>query len=63
MGTRSDFLCGTGSAAERRRVEVRRVDECETLDDVFRHCLPAFGGAYVGAVRDLDPPAMTFAYC
>lgn len=33
-------------SASRRRVEVRRVDECETLDEVFRHCLPAFGGAY-----------------
>ncbi len=34
----------------RRRVEVRRVDECETLDDVFLHCLPAFGGAYLRRV-------------
>jgi deoxyhypusine synthase len=51
MGTRSDFLCGTGvSAGERRRVEVRRVDQCETLDDLFRHCLPAFGGAYLRRV-------------
>ena len=31
----------------RRTVRVRRVDECETLDDVFLHCLPAFGGAYL----------------
>ena len=31
----------------RRPVEVRRVDECATLDDVFTHCLPAFGGAYL----------------
>jgi len=29
----------------RRYVRVRRVDECETLDEVFTHCLPAFGGA------------------
>jgi len=28
-------------------VRVRRVDECQTLDDIFRHCLPAFGGAYL----------------
>ena len=34
-------------AAPRRKVVVKRVDECETLDDVFRHCLPAFGGAYL----------------
>ena len=31
----------------RRAVKVRRVDECETLDDIFRHCLPAFGGAFL----------------
>jgi deoxyhypusine synthase len=30
---------------QRRRVEVRRVDECGTLDELFTHCLPAFGGA------------------
>jgi deoxyhypusine synthase len=35
------------NGAPRRRVEVRRVDQCETLDDLFRHCLPAFGGAYL----------------
>lgn len=32
---------------ERRRVKVRRVDQCRTLDEVFNHCLPAFGGAYL----------------
>ncbi len=31
----------------RKPVEVRRVDECKTLDDLFRHCLPAFGGAFL----------------
>jgi len=30
-----------------RRVHVRRVDECDTLDDLFRHCFPAFGGAFL----------------
>lgn len=29
----------------RPRVEVWPVDQCETLDDLFTHCLPAFGGA------------------
>ena len=24
---------------------MRRVDECNTLDELFQHCLPAFGGA------------------
>jgi deoxyhypusine synthase len=33
--------------AQRRYVRVRRVDECETLDELFTHCLPAFGGAYL----------------
>ncbi|HVO97478.1 MAG TPA: deoxyhypusine synthase family protein [Bryobacteraceae bacterium] len=31
----------------RRRVTVRRVDQCDTLDDLFTHCLPAFGGAFL----------------
>ena len=31
----------------RRTVQVRRVDECSTLDELFRHCLPAFGGAFL----------------
>jgi deoxyhypusine synthase len=25
---------------------VRRVDECDSVDEILRHCLPAFGGAY-----------------
>ncbi len=32
---------------KRRRVEVRRVDECDTLHDLFTHCFPAFGGAFL----------------
>ncbi|MEO8027704.1 MAG: deoxyhypusine synthase family protein [Bryobacteraceae bacterium] len=31
----------------KRRVHVRRVDEVQTLDELFLHCLPAFGGAYL----------------
>ena len=31
----------------RRWVRVRRVDECSSLGDLFTHCLPAFGGAYL----------------
>src|SRR5579884_489281 len=38
---------GGSAHAARRVVRVRRVDECETLDEVFRYCLPAFGGAYL----------------
>ena len=33
--------------ARRPVVRTRRVDEAETLDELFRHCLPAFGGAYL----------------
>lgn len=33
--------------AGRRWVRTRRVDECSSLDEVFRHCLPAFGGAHL----------------
>jgi deoxyhypusine synthase len=29
------------------RVRVRRVDEVETLDELFTHCFPAFGGAFL----------------
>lgn len=27
-------------------LRTKRVDECETLDEIFLNCLPAFGGAY-----------------
>jgi deoxyhypusine synthase len=32
---------------DRRPVRVRRVDEVNSLDELFRYCLPAFGGAYL----------------
>jgi len=52
MDPREHFRHGHHGAPPpgRRTVEVRRVDECETLDDVFLHCLPAFGGAYLRRV-------------
>ncbi len=28
-------------------VRVKRVDECNTLDELLRHCFPAFGGAFL----------------
>src|SRR3989442_3802538 len=34
-------------AHSRRRVELRRVDECDTLHDLIVHCFPAFGGAFL----------------
>ena len=33
--------------SSRRTVRVRPVDQCVSLDEIFRHCLPAFGGAYL----------------
>jgi deoxyhypusine synthase len=43
------------SHSSRRYVRVRRVDECSTLDELFTHCLPAFGGAYLRRIyRILD---------
>lgn len=39
--------------SRRRRVDVKRVDECGTLDEIFTSCLPAFGGAYVRRVYKL----------
>src|SRR6476620_12152840 len=35
------------SMDDRRQVRVRRVDEVETLDELFTHCCPAFGGAFL----------------
>jgi deoxyhypusine synthase len=32
------------------QVKVRRVDECESLHDLFLHCFPAFGGAFLRRV-------------
>lgn len=37
----------------RRWVRVRRVDECQTLDELFLHCLPAFGGAYLRRIYQI----------
>jgi deoxyhypusine synthase len=55
--TTSQYPCGGEAArssqpsgAARRPVHVRRVDECETLDELFLHCLPAFGGAFLRRV-------------
>ncbi len=35
------------SSNAERRVHVRRVDECDTVDELIRHCFPAFGGAFL----------------
>ncbi len=40
-------------APARRWVRVRRVDECGSLDELFTHCLPAFGGAYLRRIYQI----------
>jgi deoxyhypusine synthase len=39
--------------APRKHVRVRRVDECVTLGELFDHCLPAFGGAYLRRIYQI----------
>jgi deoxyhypusine synthase len=40
----------SGRGNPNARVEVRRVDRCDTLDELFRHCFPAFGGGFLRRV-------------
>lgn len=37
----------------RRQVRTRRVDECGSLDELIRHCFPAFGGAYLRRIYEI----------
>jgi deoxyhypusine synthase len=37
----------------RRTVRTRRVDECESLAEIFEHCLPAFGGGFARRIFSL----------
>ena len=37
----------------RRRVDVRRVDECGTLHELITHCFPAFGGAFLRRIYSI----------
>src|ERR1041384_936811 len=39
--------------SHRRYVHVRRVDECSTMAELFTHCLPAFGGAYLRRIYQI----------
>jgi len=43
----------TTNAPHRRYVRVRRVDECESLHDLFCHSLPAFGGAFLRRIYQI----------
>src|SRR5215472_2705335 len=40
-------------AVERRYVRTRRVDQCGSLHELFTHCLPAFGGAYLRRIYQI----------
>jgi deoxyhypusine synthase len=40
-------------AHPKRPVHVRRVDEVQTLEEIFLNCLPAFGGAYLRRIYTL----------
>ena len=40
-------------AGPRSYVKTRRVDECRTMDELFLHCLPAFGGAYLRRIYQI----------
>src|SRR5271165_2226221 len=37
-------------SSERKPVRVRRVDHCQSVHEIFEHCLPAFGGAILRRV-------------
>ncbi|MGE0758966.1 MAG: deoxyhypusine synthase family protein, partial [Pirellulaceae bacterium] len=46
---------GGRSTGPRSGLSVKRVDACETLDEIFLNCLPAFGGRYLRRIyRILD---------
>lgn len=42
-----------GSSLSKRPIKVRRVDECDSLADVFTNCLPSFGGGYLRRIYSI----------
>jgi deoxyhypusine synthase len=48
--------------ASRRPLSVKRVDQCETLDELFTHCLPSFGGAYLRRIYSILDTAIGSGY-
>ena len=44
---------GETAGGERRPVRVKRVDECDSIEDLLLHCLPAFGGAYLRRIYSI----------
>lgn len=55
MSTEERLPCAmdAGHDGRRRYVHVKRVDECDSLEDLFLHCLPAFGGAYLRRIYQI----------
>jgi deoxyhypusine synthase len=56
MNTRNpcqDTSSATKQPTTRRNLTVKRVDQCETLDEVFLNCLPAFGGRYLRRIYQI----------
>jgi deoxyhypusine synthase len=49
MSTEERLPCAMEQDAggARRHVKVKRVDECGSMAELFEHCLPAFGGAFL----------------
>ena len=37
----------------RKTVRVRRIDECQSVHEIFENCLPAFGGAILRRVYNI----------
>ena len=52
MGT-TRYPCAFEPGEDYRKVRVRRVDECDTLEDLFTYCLPAFGGAALRRIYEI----------
>ena len=47
------------SSDRRKPVRVRRIDECQSVHEIFEHCLPAFGGAILRRVYTILDRAMS----
>jgi deoxyhypusine synthase len=45
--------CQKADQNPRKYVRTRRVDECRTVEEIFLHCLPAFGGAYLRRIYQI----------
>lgn len=53
MGAWGERWCIGEEMHKRKYVRVRRVDECDSLGEVFDSCLPAFGGAFLRRIYQI----------